>query len=447
MKKTPWIVAAAAACVIGAGGGGTAFAMSNEAAVNLYGEETSVRTFSPTVAELLEAQGIEVKDNDLVIPGLEEQVTDGLEIQIIERFPVTVTVDGEEQELLTTSGTVGEALEEIDFEAEGARISAEPETQLDASGTEVDIVTRKTVTFVGQYGEDTFEVAALTVGEAMDKVLTDIEDTDTADVDRDTPLVDGATHEIQRVRETERTETEAIPFETTTEEDDSLLEGRTKTTTEGKQGEVEKVYSETVVDGEVTESELVSEEVISEPVNEVVVKGTKPAPEPEPEPEPESAPEPEPAPESSDSSSSDSEGSDSDSSDSDSSDSDSSDSDSSDSEGSDSDSSERSSSSQSSRSSERSGNTGASAPSVSDGSVWDRLAQCESGGDWSINTGNGYHGGLQFSRSTWQAFGGGKYAPTADQATRAQQIDIAKKTQAAQGWGAWPSCTAQLGIR
>src|SRR5699024_6640548 len=250
VKKTPWIVAAAAACVIGAGGGGTAFAMSNEAAVNLYGEETSVRTFSPTVAELLEAQGIEVKDNDLVIPGLEEQVTDGLEIQIIERFPVTVTIDGEEQELLTTSGTVGEALEEIDFEAEGARISAEPETQLDASGTEVDIVTRKTVTFVGQYGEDTFEVAALTVGEAMDKVLTDIEDTDTADVDRDTPLVDGATHEIQRVRETERTETEAIPFETTTEEDDSLLEGRTKTTTEGKQGEVEKVYSETVVDGE-----------------------------------------------------------------------------------------------------------------------------------------------------------------------------------------------------
>src|SRR5690625_6522319 len=82
--------------------------MSNEAAVNLYGEETSVRTLSTTVAELLEAQGIEVKDNDLVIPGLEEQVTDGLEIQIIERFPVTVTIDGEEQELLTTTGTVGD---------------------------------------------------------------------------------------------------------------------------------------------------------------------------------------------------------------------------------------------------------------------------------------------------------------------------------------------------
>ena len=436
MKKTPWIIAAAAACVIGAGGGGTAFAMSNEAAVDVYGQQSTVRTFSPTVAELLDAQGIEVKDTDLVLPGLDEQVTDGLEIQIVERFPVSVTIDGEEQELLTTSGTVGEALEEIDYADEDARVSVDPETQLEASGTEIDIVTRKTVTFVGQYGEDTFEVTALTVGEAMEKVLDDIEDTDTADVDRDAQLVDGATHEIERVRETERTETEEVPFETTTEEDDSLLEGRTETTTEGKQGEVEKVYAETEVDGEVTESELVSEEVVSEPVTEVVVNGTKPAPEPEPEPEPESS-----SSSSSDSSSSDSSSSDSSSSDSSSSDSSSS----------DSGSSERSSDSQSSRSSERSSSSsesdGGSAPEVSSGSVWDRLAECESGGDWSINTGNGYHGGLQFNKQTWQAYGGGQYAPTADQATRSQQIAIAKKTQANQGWGAWPSCTAQLGIR
>ena len=80
-------------------------------------------------------------------------------------------------------------------------------------------------------------------------------------------------------------------------------------------------------------------------------------------------------------------------------------------------------------------------------SDWDRLAQCESGGNWAINTGNGYHGGLQFSGQTWRAFGGGKYAPTADQASRAQQIDIAKKVQAQQGWGAWPACTSKLGIR
>ena len=89
----------------------------------------------------------------------------------------------------------------------------------------------------------------------------------------------------------------------------------------------------------------------------------------------------------------------------------------------------------------------ASAPAVAGGSVWDSLAQCESGGNWAINTGNGFYGGLQFTASTWAAYGGTAYAPTANLASREQQIDIAKKVQAGQGWGAWPACTASLGIR
>ncbi|MBF9012352.1 MULTISPECIES: resuscitation-promoting factor [Corynebacterium] len=88
----------------------------------------------------------------------------------------------------------------------------------------------------------------------------------------------------------------------------------------------------------------------------------------------------------------------------------------------------------------------AAAPAVADGSVWDTLAQCESTGNWSINTGNGFSGGLQFTDSTWQAFGGGEYASQAWQASREQQIAVAQKVQAAQGWGAWPACTAKLGI-
>lgn len=92
-------------------------------------------------------------------------------------------------------------------------------------------------------------------------------------------------------------------------------------------------------------------------------------------------------------------------------------------------------------------NTGAPAPAVADGSVWDRLAQCESSGNWSINTGNGFYGGLQFTAGTWLAYGGGQYAPRADLATREQQIDVAIRTQQGQGWGAWPACTAKLGIR
>ena len=78
--------------------------------------------------------------------------------------------------------------------------------------------------------------------------------------------------------------------------------------------------------------------------------------------------------------------------------------------------------------------------------TWDRLAQCESGGNWHINTGNGYYVGVQFSASTWLGYGGGKYAPRADLASRIQQIAIAEKVLRGQGWGAWPACSAQLGL-
>jgi len=71
---------------------------------------------------------------------------------------------------------------------------------------------------------------------------------------------------------------------------------------------------------------------------------------------------------------------------------------------------------------------------------WDAVARCESGGNWSINTGNGYYGGLQFSQGTWSAYGGTAYAARADLATQAQQIAVAEKVLAAQGAGAWPTC-------
>ncbi|KAA0021222.1 resuscitation-promoting factor Rpf1 domain-containing protein [Antrihabitans cavernicola] len=79
-------------------------------------------------------------------------------------------------------------------------------------------------------------------------------------------------------------------------------------------------------------------------------------------------------------------------------------------------------------------------------SDWDKLAQCESTGNWGIDTGNGFQGGLQFSPSTWTGYGGGQYAATANNASRDQQIAVAEKVLAAQGWGAWPSCSAQLGL-
>lgn len=76
---------------------------------------------------------------------------------------------------------------------------------------------------------------------------------------------------------------------------------------------------------------------------------------------------------------------------------------------------------------------------------FDQLAQCESGGDWHINTGNGYRGGLQMLQSTFLAYGGDEFGPYPDLLTREEQIQIAKRIKDGQGWGAWPSCSRKYG--
>lgn len=93
--------------------------------------------------------------------------------------------------------------------------------------------------------------------------------------------------------------------------------------------------------------------------------------------------------------------------------------------------------------------TAMAAPSVSPDSnaTWDRLAMCESTQNWEADTGNGFKGGLQFTESTWEEFGGERYATAPDQASREEQIRVAKKVQDEQGWNAWPTCSEKLGLQ
>jgi hypothetical protein len=88
---------------------------------------------------------------------------------------------------------------------------------------------------------------------------------------------------------------------------------------------------------------------------------------------------------------------------------------------------------------------GPASPAQASSVNWDAIAQCESGGNWSINTGNGFYGGLQFTRGTWKAYGGTKYASTANKASRSEQIAIAEKVLRGQGIGAWPVCGKKAG--
>jgi resuscitation-promoting factor RpfB len=90
---------------------------------------------------------------------------------------------------------------------------------------------------------------------------------------------------------------------------------------------------------------------------------------------------------------------------------------------------------------------GTDVPAVANGEIWDAISRCEAGGNWAINTGNGYYGGVQFDQNTWERNGGLRFAPRADLATREEQIAVAQVTQARQGWGAWPVCSGRAGAR
>jgi hypothetical protein len=79
-------------------------------------------------------------------------------------------------------------------------------------------------------------------------------------------------------------------------------------------------------------------------------------------------------------------------------------------------------------------------------STWDRLASCESGGNWGINTGNGYYGGVQFDVGTWRSNGGGAFASRPDLAGKSEQITVAERVLDARGWGPWPACSRRLGL-
>jgi len=100
----------------------------------------------------------------------------------------------------------------------------------------------------------------------------------------------------------------------------------------------------------------------------------------------------------------------------------------------------------SSKTPEAGGGNTVAAPGLADSSVWDALAQCESGGNWAINTGNGLYGGLQLDRGAWLSNGGAAYAPLPSDATRQQQILIAEKVRADRGFSPWSSCARKLGL-
>nr|WP_281353582.1 resuscitation-promoting factor [Phytoactinopolyspora mesophila] len=360
---------------------------NNAVVLTVDGETETVHTFSNDVGSVLESQGIEIGSRDEVVPSPDSKIEDGTEITVRYGREVTVTVDGEEETFWTTALSVDEALAELGIRDDGADLSVARSLDIGRGGLDFEVRTPKDITLIADGDEEELTITALTVREALADFDVDLGELDIVEPSLDTKLSDEAEVVVKRVTVERETVEVDIDFESTEKEDDSLEVGKTSVATEGKKGLMEREVEKTYIDGELEEKETLSETVVAEPVNEVVLIGTK-------------QPAPPPVVEEEEDDSNDGGGNDN-------------------------------------------GGGGGGDNNV-DGGVWDRLAQCESGGNWSINTGNGYYGGLQFSLQTWNAYGGSGYP---HENSKSEQIRIAEKVRSARGhYGDWPACARKLGL-
>ena len=355
-------------------------ALNKDVTMSVDGQPTTVSTRAGTVGELLEDQGIAVTSRDLVAPGLTSEVADGTRVAVQFARQVTFTVDGQKKTVWTTATSLDQALGALGVNTAGADLSTSRSAAIDREGLSVDVNTLKTVTIKADGKKRQVKTTGSTVADALAAAKIKADSNDKLSVAADKPIKSGDAVTFTDVSVAKVTKKEKLAFATVRKNASSLARGTTKVDTAGQTGTRTITYRVVREDGKVTSRKKVSSKVTDAPRNRVVLVGTKAPKQPK-------APQP-------------------------------------------------------SASSGSSG--GSSAPSVASGSVWDRLAQCESGGNWSINTGNGFYGGLQFTPSTWRGYGG---TGMPHQASRAEQIAVAERVQAGQGWGAWPACTAKLGIR
>lgn len=379
-KRTIAWIAGGTSLVLLAGATAGVAAATKSVELNVDGDRSSFNTFAGTVGDVLNDQGVEITDRDLVAPSPETKLANGQAITVRFARPLTLTLDGEQKTVWTHSDTVDDALKELDVDSR-SRVSVNRSLEIGREGLAMTVDTPKTVTFTTAQGVKTVSTVADTIGAALVEAGIDVDSDDRVSPGRATKITEDMSAKVQIV-DVQRVSTDKkIPYKTVTKESGKLDKGETKTERNGQNGVLTQFWNVTTVDGKETSRTLHTTRVKQPAVDEVVVEGTRVVVD--------SAPASTGAPRKS----------------------------------------------------------APAAPSVDSGSVWDTLAQCESSGNWAMNSGNGFYGGLQFTRGTWLAYGGGAYAPTANLATREQQIAIAKKTQAGQGWGAWPACTRRMGLR
>ena len=389
MRKRIIIIATTLAVALAVVGGTLAYvAMGKTVTLTIDGQSSQVDTFAGTVGDVLEDEGIDVGEHDTVAPDASADLRDGAEIAVRFGRELAVAVDGVERTYWTTADTVDNALAQLDLRlVEQAELSVSRSAPIGREGLAMAVTTPKDVKVVVRGEHQQVTSTAATVADVLDELRIAVRERDELEPRAATPVSDGLRVVLTRVGVNMRAVTVSTDYGTRVREDDDLYTDEVEVVREGAPGEQRLTYRIVRADGELRRRSLVTTKTLSEPVDRIEAHGTQERPEPEPVEAPEA---PDAAPEAP---------------------------------------------------------ADPPAPPVGDG-VWDQLAGCESGGDWSINTGNGYYGGLQFSASTWLAHGGGAYAQYASDATREQQIAIATKLRDANGgsYGSWPHCASVLGL-
>lgn len=261
-------------------GTGAFVVLNKSVTVTVDGEAQEVRTFGTSVDEVIAAQELDLSERDQVLPGRGASVDRGMDIVVNTTKTVDVTVDGVTTEETTTANTVGAALADLGIDAENAEVSTDLDAALASEAvtdgvSAIEVVTPKSVSVSADGETHKVDEAASTVADVLDSAGITVDNDDIVSVPLDAPATDGQNVQVMRVTVEQRTEEEAIEHPVKTEESDDMEIGETEVTTEGKDGKREVVYEVRTVDGEEVSKKELSEKVLEEPVEEVVVEGTK----------------------------------------------------------------------------------------------------------------------------------------------------------------------------
>jgi len=381
--RKPVLVGVAALVIALVAGGGVVSAAHKTVTVTVDGQLQEVGTLAGSVEGALDSAGLTITEHDTVAPSADTAISEGSQIVVERGRLLTLTIDGQTREVWTTATTVEEALAELGQNPAAFKLSADRsrEISLDGLAVTADTIHNANVA-VGGAAAAAVQTTAKTVGDLLAEQGVVVGPEDAVHPGVAAPLTEGMVIEVTRIATTSVTEEVEVPQPADQQvEDDSLAAGTSNVTQQGAPGKDSVTYQVVTTNGQQTAKNEASRTPITAAQPTIVTVGTKQAPVAR--------------------------------------------------------SSSGSSSSSSSSSSESSGSSSAPVSSGSSGVNWDGIANCESTNNWSINTGNGYYGGLQFDIGTWNSAGGSAYASRPDLASREEQIAVAENLYASRGLQPW----------